>query len=237
MADITLVTGAGGALGSEVARVLAARGHKLVLCDGAHAEARLETLSSELGAGVAVTSAQDFSTRHAYAEALGKARGRLGGGLTGACLVAGGWQGGKRFHETDPAVWDAMISQNLETVRRALEALLPPMVTAKKGSLVVVGSRAAVRPWTSANAAAYAASKAAVVALMEAVAQEVLEDGVRINAILPSTMDTKANRGAMPDADPTRWVSLASAAGLVAFLLSEEARDISGAAIPIYGRA
>jgi NAD(P)-dependent dehydrogenase (short-subunit alcohol dehydrogenase family) len=111
------------------------------------------------------------------------------------------------------------------------------MVARRSGSIVVVGSRSAESPASSARAAAYAASKAAVVALAQAVAAEVRDHGVRVNAILPSTLDTPANRTAMPKADASRWVSLESAAGLVAFLLGEEARDISGAAVPVYGRA
>jgi NAD(P)-dependent dehydrogenase (short-subunit alcohol dehydrogenase family) len=110
------------------------------------------------------------------------------------------------------------------------------MVQAKQGSIVVVGSRAVHRPWTSGGAAAYAASKAAVVTMAETVAAEVLQDGVRINAILPSTMDTAANRAAMPDADPKKWVALSSAAAVIAFLFSDDARDVSGAALPVYGR-
>jgi NAD(P)-dependent dehydrogenase (short-subunit alcohol dehydrogenase family) len=102
---------------------------------------------------------------------------------------------------------------------------------------VIVGSRAAVRPETSKGAAAYAASKAAVVALAEAAAAEANDAGVRVNAILPSTIDTPANRKAMPDVDPSRWVSIPSLAGVIAFLLAEESRDVSGAAIPVYGRA
>jgi NAD(P)-dependent dehydrogenase (short-subunit alcohol dehydrogenase family) len=111
------------------------------------------------------------------------------------------------------------------------------MVARANGSVVVVGSRAVERPWTSANATAYAATKAGVVAMAQAAAVEVLEHGVRINAILPSTLDTPANRRAMPDADPARWVTTSSVAGVIAFLLSDAARDISGAAIPLYGRA
>jgi len=103
--------------------------------------------------------------------------------------------------------------------------------------VVVIGSRAAVEPWTSAGAAAYAASKAAVVALAQAAAAEVRDRGVRVNAVLPSTLDTPANRAAMPGADATKWVTLESAAQVVAFLLSDEARDIQGAALPVYGRA
>jgi NAD(P)-dependent dehydrogenase (short-subunit alcohol dehydrogenase family) len=93
------------------------------------------------------------------------------------------------------------------------------------------------RPWTSASASGYSASKAAVVALAQTVAAEVLESTVRLNAVLPSTMDTAANRAAMPNADPARWVSTDSVAGVIAFLLSDAARDVSGAAIPVYGRA
>jgi NAD(P)-dependent dehydrogenase (short-subunit alcohol dehydrogenase family) len=130
-----------------------------------------------------------------------------------------------------------MMGANLETVHRSLRALLPAMVARKRGSIVVIGSRAAVQPATSAGAAAYAASKAAVVALAQAVAAEVLEHGVRVNAVLPSTLDTPANRASMPKVDPAKWVTLGSAAGVVAFLLGDEARDVSGVALPIYGRA
>ena len=115
-------------------------------------------------------------------------------------------------------------------------ACVPPGAPARgwsrdgRGSVVVVGSRAVERPWTSASASAYGTTKAAVVALAQTVAAEVLEHGVRVNAILPSTLDTAANRRAMPEADSSRWVTTESAAGVIAFLLSDEARDVSGAA-------
>ena len=130
-----------------------------------------------------------------------------------------------------------MMRANVDTAYRALRSLLPSMVAKKRGSIVVIGSRAVERPWTSAGSAAYAASKAAVVSLTQAVAQEVLEHGVRVNAVLPSTMDTTANRRSMPDVDPKTWVALDSASAVIAFLLSDDARDVSGAALPIYGRA
>jgi NAD(P)-dependent dehydrogenase (short-subunit alcohol dehydrogenase family) len=162
----------------------------------------------------------------------------LGAAPSLAALIAGGWRGGAPlFEEKDDETWRTMMSTNVETVHRSLVRLLPAMVSAGRGSVVVVGSRAAQQPWTSANAAAYAAAKAAVVALAQAVAAEVLEHRVRVNAVLPSTMDTPANRAAMPKADPGRWVSLDSAAGVIAFLLSDAARDISGAALPVYGRS
>jgi NAD(P)-dependent dehydrogenase (short-subunit alcohol dehydrogenase family) len=111
------------------------------------------------------------------------------------------------------------------------------MVERKAGSVVLIAARPAVRPDTGANSAEYAATKSGALALSQAVAAEVLASNVRVNAVLPSTIDTRANRKAMPDADPTRWVAPASIAGVVAFLLSDEARDVSGAAVPVYGKS
>jgi NAD(P)-dependent dehydrogenase (short-subunit alcohol dehydrogenase family) len=111
------------------------------------------------------------------------------------------------------------------------------MVARKSGSIVVVGARGVERPWTNAGSAAYGAAKSAAVSLAEAAAAEVLEHGVRINAIMPSALDTAANRRSMPNADFSKWVTPASAAAVIAFLLSDDARDVSGAKIPVYGRA
>src|SRR5262249_55887590 len=145
-----------------------------------------------------------------WSSAIDATRAALGGAPTHAALIAGGWGGGTPLHEAPDDVYERMMRTNLDTAYRALHALLPDMVKAKRGSIVVVGSRAVERPWTSAGAAAYAASKAGVVTLAQACAQEVLEQGVRVNAILPSTMDTPANRASSPGADFTKWVSLES---------------------------
>jgi NAD(P)-dependent dehydrogenase (short-subunit alcohol dehydrogenase family) len=236
MADIALVTGAAGALGAETARVLARRGCKLVLVDSARGQERLAALGSSVGGATCV--AGDITDEATWTEILARSHRELGASPTLAALIAGAWRGGKPLHEEkSDDVWRAMWSANVDTVHRALRALLPDMVERRRGSVVVVGSRAAVQPWTSAGSAAYAVSKAAVVALAQAVAAEVLGAGVRVNAVLPSTMDTPANRAAMPTADATRWVTLESAAGVIAFLLSDDARDVSGAAVPVYGRA
>jgi NAD(P)-dependent dehydrogenase (short-subunit alcohol dehydrogenase family) len=152
-------------------------------------------------------------------------------------LTAGAWRGGHKFHEADAAAdYRTVMDANLESAQVALRALLPGLVQRKRGSVVLIGSRAGVRPWDAPGDAAYAAAKAALTALSQAVAAEVLADGVRVNLILPSTIDTPANREAMPDADHSRWVSTASLGGVIEFLLSERARDISGAALPVYGR-
>ena len=221
---LSLVTGAAGALGSDVARALARRGDQVALVDRPETRARLDALVAELGNGA--------SAHGSVEDALAR------GAFDGAALVAGAWAGGAPLHETkDDAVFSAMMDSNVATVHAALRLVLPGMVAQKRGAIVVIGSRNVERPWDGANAAAYTASKSAAVALARAAASEVLEHGVRVNAVMPSTMDTRANRAAMPKADFSRWVATTSVAGVVAFLLSDAARDVSGAVIPIYGRA
>lgn len=239
MDEVALVTGAGGALGGEVAKTLRARGYRLALLDAERARDKVDALAKSLGESIALTG--DLAGGAVWSEAMPRIVRELGSAPTAAALIAGAWRGGKPLHamaEADEdATWRMMLGANLETVRRSLRAVLPPMVERRSGAVVVMGSRAAVDPASSAGAAAYAASKAATVALAQAVAAEVRDAGVRVNAVLPSTLDTPANRAAMPGADPTRWVSLASAAGVIAFLLGPDARDVSGAAVPVYGRA
>jgi NAD(P)-dependent dehydrogenase (short-subunit alcohol dehydrogenase family) len=236
MPDVALVTGAAGALGAQVARTLSERGHKVALLGSKASAARLDELASALGNACAV--AGDLASESTWREAATRIERELGAAPSLAALIAGAWRGGRPLHEEETDdTWRAMMTANVETVYRGLRALLPAMVASGHGSVVVVGSRAAAEPWTSAGSAAYAASKASVVALAQAAAAEVRDRGVRVNAILPSTLDTPANRKAMPGADPTRWVTLASAASVVAFLLSEDARDVRGAALPVYGGA
>ena len=219
---LSLVTGAAGALGADVARTLASRGDDVALVDRPQARARLDALVAELG---------KRATAHVSLEdALAS------GPVELVALIAGGWAGGAPLHETkDDATYLAMMDANVNTVHIALRLLLPGMVARKRGAVVVIGSRNVERPWTGANAAAYTASKSAAVALARAAAAEVIEHGVRINSVLPSTMDTSANRASMPSADFSRWVPTSSVAGVVSFLLSDAARDVSGAVIPVYG--
>lgn len=234
--DVALVTGAAGALGAEVARALSKRGHGVMLVDAASHADRLERLAGALPR--AAWAGAELADETQWQRVLAGCQRDLGAAPAIAALIAGGWRGdGPLYAETSAETWHAMLGANLETVYCSLRALLPAMVAARHGSVVVIGSRAVEQPWTSGGASAYSASKSAAVALARTVAAEVRDQGVRINAVLPSTLDTPANRAAMPKADATRWVALDSAAGVIAFLLSDEARDVSGAAIPIYGRA
>jgi len=228
-----VVTGAGGAFGPVLVRELVHAGHEVVALDRPHGGQRVDELASMAGVTGRKLDAQSPTAWHELLDALAQA-GKL---PNGAVLVAGGWRGGKALHEEhSDENWRAMFDSNLETARVALQALLPGLVERKSGSIVVLGSRAAERPWESAGAAAYAAAKAALVALVKSVAVEVLDAGVRINAVMPSTIDTPANRASMPNAEFSRWVTPESLSGVIAFLLSPAARDISGAAIPVYGR-
>lgn len=231
MSNVTLITGAAGALGTSVVAHLRSVGHAVAAVELPRSADRLQGLGADL------TLAFDTNAPDGWAPQVARVEKELGP-VTGAVLIAGAWQGGSPLHtRTDDAVWQSMFSANQESVYRALRALLPGMVQRKHGSVVVIGSRAAARPDSSAGAAEYAATKSAVVALAQAAAQEVLEARVRINAVLPSTMDTPANRKAMPAVDPARWVATQSMAQVIAFLLSDAAADISGAAIPVYGRS
>jgi NAD(P)-dependent dehydrogenase (short-subunit alcohol dehydrogenase family) len=159
------------------------------------------------------------------------------GAPDGAALLAGGFTWTGSMHGVADDAWDSMMAMNAATVHASLRAILPGMVSRRKGSIVAVGSRAAANPSNSAGMASYAASKAAVAALVQAVAAEVLEHGVRVNAVLPSIIDTQRNRSDMPTADFSKWVTPESLGGVISFLLSDASRDISGALVPVYGRA
>lgn len=235
--ELVAISGAAGALGSAVADVLERAGTRLLLLDSDAHAARLHERAARLGDRAVVVTG-DVAEHATWARATAEAKRVFGRAPDGAALVAGGWAGGEALHaHADDARLASMLRKNVDTAYAAFRALLPPMVEARRGSVVVVGSRAAVAPETSPTAAEYAASKAALVALAQATAESVREHGVRINAILPSTMDTPANRASMPNVDPARWVSLPSAAAVVAFLLGEGSVDVSGAALPVYGRS
>lgn len=231
--NVVLVTGASGALGSSLVERTAADGASVIALERSKTgEVKLERVSDSVLRLQASTA--DAAS---LAEALRRAEADLGP-ITGAVLTAGAWRGGHKFHEAGAEQdYRTVMDANLESAQIVLRALLPRLVERKRGSVVLVGSRSGVRPFDVKGDAAYAASKAALTALAQAIAGEVLADGVRVNLVLPATIDTPANRQAMPTADTSRWVTTDSFADVIGFLLSERARDISGAAIPVYGRS
>jgi NAD(P)-dependent dehydrogenase (short-subunit alcohol dehydrogenase family) len=144
--------------------------------------------------------------------------------------VAGGWAGGKRFDEAPEEEWARMLATNLDTAAHVCRAALPHL-RRQGGSVVAVGSRAAETG--GGGMAAYAVSKVAVHALVRVLALENRDLNVRFNAVLPGTIDTPANRRAMPDADPSKWTSPTAIAAVVAFLLSPESAPTTGALVPV----
>ena len=149
--------------------------------------------------------------------------------------LVGGFASGGRVHETPIEDFERQFTLNLRPAYLLCAAALPRMLEAGGGSIVCVSTRAALRPFS--GAAGYISSKAAVLAFVDALAAEYTRDGVRANAILPSVIDTPANRAAEPDADHSRWVSPEEIARVIGFLCSEDAAPTSGAHIPVYGRA
>jgi NAD(P)-dependent dehydrogenase (short-subunit alcohol dehydrogenase family) len=160
---------------------------------------------------------------------------RAGGRLGALVNLVGGFASGGRVHETPVEEFERQFRLNLRPAYLLCHAALPRMLEAGAGSIVCVSTRAALRPFS--GAAGYISSKAAVLAFVDALAAEYTNDGVRVNAILPSVIDTPGNRASQPDADHSRWVKPEQIADVIRFLCSEESVAISGAHIPVYGRA
>lgn len=215
---IVVVTGANGALGRVVRARLAEAGATAVGIDLA-------------AAGNGAVLGADLSDAAATAKAVGEIVARHGR-IDALLNVAGGF---RMAPASERAAWDALWQVNLVTALNAASAVLPGMVERGKGAIVSIAARAAVER-AGAQMGAYAASKAAVVRLTEALAEEVKDRGVRVNCVMPSVIDTAANRAAIPAADFGKWVRPEALADVLLFLCSDQAGAINGAAIPVYGR-
>ncbi|HRI63390.1 MAG TPA: SDR family oxidoreductase [Polyangium sp.] len=231
---IVIVSGAAGALGSALVAHFIASGASVAAVDVPQAAGRMQTLADQFGRAY-LPVPLDVLDPNAWNQALSMIEEKLGA-PDGAALLAGGFTWTGPMHAAKDDAWDAMMNMNAGTVHASLRALLPGMVARRKGSIVAVGSRASVQPSSGGGMAAYTASKAAVTALVQAIAAEVLEHGVRVNAVLPSVIDTPRNRIDMPNIDFSKWVTPESLAGVISFLLSDAGKDISGALVPVYGR-
>jgi len=148
--------------------------------------------------------------------------------------TVGGFAGGQTVAETDDATWQRMFDMNVNSTFHILRAVIPHMRAARSGRIVAIGSRAAES--SGAKVGAYSASKAAVVSLIRTVAIENKDLGITANVILPGTIDTPTNRAAMPGADFSTWVKPESIASLILWLASDAGKDVTGAAIPVYGQ-
>jgi NAD(P)-dependent dehydrogenase (short-subunit alcohol dehydrogenase family) len=155
------------------------------------------------------------------------------GRLDALVNTVGGYAGGAKLWELDTKVWDQMFALNLRSGFVLARAVVPQMLKQREGSIVNIASKAAVDH--AAGAAAYAASKAAAVAMVDSLAADLRGTGVRANSILPSIIDTEANRKAMPGADFAKWPKPEDIARVVLFLCSDDAKLVQGASLPVYG--
>ena len=226
-----LVTGATGGLGPAVVAAFLEDGWRV------GATSRSGRPPQELvGSARLAPVATDLFEPADVAEAVAVATGdRAGAPLRALVNLVGGYAVGGPVHETPVEQFERQLTLNLRPTYLVTRAVLPHLVDAGGGAIVCMSARAAVRPFR--GAAGYATAKAAVIAFVQAVAVEYRATGIRCNAVLPSVIDTPANRDREPDADTSKWVPPDQVAAVIRFLCSDESAPTSGAAIPVYGRA
>lgn len=227
-----VVTGASGNLGQAVASLLLERGARVATFDR-DARKSNELFAQAIAAKRVIPYALDLTSEAAVNEALRDADARLGG-LAGVVCTVGGYKGGAPIAGAGLADWDAMWSVNVRATVTVTSAALPLLVGRERGAIVHVASLAALSG--TKGQAAYSAAKAAVLRLTEAAADEVKASGVRVNAVLPGTLDTPQNRAWMSEADAAIAIDPGAVAEVVAFLLSDAARAVTGAAIRVTGQ-
>ena len=224
--QVAIVTGANGGLGTFVVKGLLAAGATVVgiarsIAAGEAHDSRYYPVSANL---TDPNEVRELIAR--LAEQSGK--------IDILVHVMGGFAGGAGVAETDDQTWQKMMDLNLNAAFYVLRAVVPVMRNAEHGRIIAIGSRQAVQP--AAGVAAYSASKAALVSLVQTVALENKDKNIRANLILPGTMDTPANRAAMPKANFAKWVKPAHVAELVVMLAGDVGGEITGATIPVYGQ-
>jgi len=225
-ARTALVTGATGGLGTYVTKTLLDAGFTVVgLAPKVHPHdfdhPHFTAIPATLDSLPAAKQAVDTILAH-----FGK--------IDVLAHLVGGFTGGQTIADTDDATFKRMLDMNLMSAFHILRAVLPPMRQAGSGRIIAIGSRAAESP--GAMVGAYSASKAALVSLIRTVAIESKDLGITANVILPGTIDTPANRKDMPAADTSQWVQPVSIASLIVWLAGDGGKDVTGAAIPVYGR-
>ncbi len=230
MRQSAIVTGGTGGLGSAVVARLLDDGWRVVV--PWVVEHELSRVPEREGLELLQA---DLFDADAVAGVVGRAAGTSAAPLRGVVNLVGGFAAGPRVHETPIEEFEKQFRLNLRPTYLMVAAAVPHLLSAGAGSIVCVGTRAALQPFS--GAAGYISSKAAVIAFAQAVATEYKNDGIRCNAILPSVIDTPGNRASMPNADFSKWVKPEEIAGVIAHLLSDDSRPTSGAAIPVYGRA
>jgi NAD(P)-dependent dehydrogenase (short-subunit alcohol dehydrogenase family) len=229
---VVLVAGGTGGLGHAVTLAFLEEGAKVAVTYRKQEE--FEALKSAAGTngsrldGHTVDVTDEAAVRQVVEKIAGKHR-----RLDAMVNTVGGYAGGTKLWELETKVFDQMLALNLRSGYALARAAVRVMLKEGRGAIVNVASKAAVDH--GAGAAAYAASKSAAVALLDSLAADLKGTGVRVNTILPSIIDTPANRKAMPKADFAKWPKPEDLARVILFLCSDDAKAIHGAAIPVYG--
>ena len=234
---VVMVSGAAGNLGQAVAQAFHAAGANLVLLD--RAPDRLPGLFPELADASEhlLIGSVDATDADSVEQAVKTALERWSR-IDVLANAVGGYRAGKPVHETHLETWDLMLNLNARSAFVLSRAVVPHMLERGSGKIVHTAARAALKG--GAKAAAYSASKSAVVRLVESLAAELRHKGITVNCVLPGTIDTPQNRqalAAMPNADPSRWVPPEAIANVMLFLASDAAWAVNGAAVPVYGRS
>jgi NAD(P)-dependent dehydrogenase (short-subunit alcohol dehydrogenase family) len=227
--QVVMITGAAGTLGKAVAAAFAGAGARLILVDIA-----AKGLEAAYGAqsDTKLPLVVDLSDRAAIDDALATAKTKFGP-VQVVCNVAGGFNMGPAVHETTDEFWNHLMDLNAGSVLNVVRAVVPGMLAAGYGKIVNIGAMGGVTG--KGNMGAYSASKSVVIRLTESLSAELREHGINVNCVLPSIIDSPANRADMPDADPSRWVAPADLAEVILFLASDKARAIHGASVPVVG--
>jgi NAD(P)-dependent dehydrogenase (short-subunit alcohol dehydrogenase family) len=224
---VVVITGGYGALGLVVAKAAVARGARLAILDQS-----LVPKDADFGKDALLLGGVDLSNADLTREAMGKVKKQFG---RIDCLIniAGAFRW-ETLEEGDPMTWDLLFKINVKTAVNASKAALPLLTASGAGRIIYVGANAAIK--AGQGMGPYAASKSAVHRLTESLAEELKSRGVTVNAVLPSIIDTPANRKDMPNADFSKWVTPADIAAVILFLASDEAKAVTGALIPVTGR-
>lgn len=234
--SVVLITGGAGNLGRSVTRAFLEAGARVAVpLHSTDRQDALDDLKPEFG-GRLHEFALDLTTERGANAAIEEML-EWGERLDSVIHLVGGYRGGARLIDTPTEAWDRMMDLNLKSSWLVARAAIREMIPRGGGSLVFVSSRAAQDRRERAGQAAYAVSKAGLLVLVEAIAEEHRGDGIRANAVLPGTIDTEDNRRAMPDADHARWTGPEEIARVILYLASPEAGIVSGAAVPVFGES
>ena len=217
---VVLIAGGSGALGQTVVPAFVATGARVITVDQ-----HPPIVQAEGRTGMKANVTDEADVRRLVEEVI-----RTVGHIDALINLVGGFAIG-RVVETDTSLWHRMLNMNLTASFLLSRAVLPHMLERRMGRIVHVAARAALEPFP--GAAAYIVSKSGLVSLIRALSTELARSGVTVNGVLPTIIDTPANRRSMPDADPSKWVRPESIAQTLIFLASEEANQINGALIPV----